>query len=315
MNNNGAPGRWPLVRLGELAEFRNGVNYNKANFGRGIKVINVADFQDRMVPDLDGLQEIDPTGVVRANHLLQPNDILFVRSNGNRLLIGRSMFIPDDAGRITHSAFTIRLRFTTTEVEPRFFAYLFRSDAIRDLLSSQGGGTNISNLNQDILASMSVPLPVLQEQQRIASVLSAYDDLIENNTRRIAILEEVARALYREWFVEFRFPGHEKVRMIETGSTSCPEGWIPRSLGKLVHGLRDAVDPKSIDANTPYVGLEHLPRRSTTLVEWGASGDVESMKLRFHSGDILFGKIRPYFHKVAVAPFDEIGRASCRESV
>jgi type I restriction enzyme S subunit len=294
------------VRLGELAEFRNGVNYNKSNFGEGIKVINVGDFQDRIVPDLDRLDEIDPHGVVRADHLLQPNDILFVRSNGNRLLIGRSMVVPEGAGRVTHSAFTIRLRFTAPNVEPRFFVYLFRSNAIRDVLSAQGGGTNISNLNQEILSSMRVPVPSVPEQRHIASTLSAYDDLIENNTRRIAVLEEMARALYREWFVEFRFPGHEKARMAKTRGKQFPEGWTYPPLGKLVHELRDTVDPKSIEAATPYVGLEHLPRRSTTLVDWGFSGDVESTKLRFCLGDILFGKIRPYFHKVAVAPFDGV---------
>ncbi|EQD70672.1 type I restriction-modification system specificity subunit, partial [mine drainage metagenome] len=68
-------------------------------------------------------------------------------------------------------------------------------------------------------------LPTLQEQRRIAAILSAYDDLIENNTRRIAILEEMARRIYEEWFVRFRFPGHEQTRMVDSDLGPMPEGW------------------------------------------------------------------------------------------
>ena len=70
--------------------------------------------------------------------------------------------------------------------------------------------------------------------------------------------------------------------------------------------MRDAVDPSAVDGATPYVGLEHIPRRSTTLDDWGRADEVTSLKLQFHRGDILFGKIRPYFHKVAWAPFDGV---------
>ena len=69
-------------------------------------------------------------------------------------------------------------------------------------------------------------------ETRIASILSAYDDLIENNTRRIKILEEMAQMLYREWFVNFRFPGHEKVRMVESELGPIPEGWRSRNAGR-----------------------------------------------------------------------------------
>ncbi len=76
-----------------------------------------------------------------------------------------------------------------------------------------------------LLKGMEIELPSLSEQRRIASILSAYDDLIENNTRRIAILEEMARRIYEEWFVRFRFPGHENVRMVESELGLVPEGW------------------------------------------------------------------------------------------
>lgn len=153
-----------------------------------------------------------------------------------------------------------------------------------------------------LLKGMEIDLPTLEEQRRIASILSAYDDLIENNTRRIAILEEMARRLYEEWFVRFRFPGHEDVRMVESELGLVPLGWSFTALGDLVDDMRDTVNPDAVAPDTPYVGLEHIPRRSIALADWGQATDVTSTKLRFREGDILFGKIRPYFHKVAVAP-------------
>jgi type I restriction enzyme S subunit len=298
--------KWPVVRLGTIAEFRNGLNYNKGNFGAGLKVINVKDFQDRLIADFTGLDEINPDGLVRDECFIRDGDILFVRSNGNRELIGRSMLVTGVREQISHSAFSIKTRFTTPDVLPRFYAYLFRTSLIRSELSNRGGGTNISNLNQDILNSLEVPKPPLPTQRKIAGVLSAYDDLIENNTRRIAILEEMAQAIYREWFVNFRFPGHEKVKLINSPLGTIPEGWKPLRLGDMAKEVRRGVDPSQVDPDTPYIGLEHLPRRSITLGEWGKAADVQSTKLAFRKGEILFGKIRPYFHKVGVAPVDGV---------
>ncbi len=229
--------RWEIVPLGTLADFRNGINYTKNNFGVGVKVINVKDFQDYSIARYDELDEINPKGVIRADSLLQNDDILFVRSNGNRRLIGRSLYIAKLGEQITHSAFTIRARFHSSAALPRFYAYLFRSSLIRNALSSYGSGTNISNLNQRILESLQVSLPPFQVQRKIAAILSTYDDLIENNIRRIKILEEMARLIYREWFVNFRFPGHEKVKMVNSRLDGVPEGWEVKPIGQVIETL------------------------------------------------------------------------------
>jgi type I restriction enzyme S subunit len=92
-------------------------------------------------------------------------------------------------------------------------------------LIAQAQGAAQQNLNQDKIKDFEIPCPELVEQRRIASLLSAYDDLIENNTRRIAILEEMARRIYEEWFVRLRFPGHEGLRMVESELGLVPEGW------------------------------------------------------------------------------------------
>ncbi|WP_424973462.1 restriction endonuclease subunit S [Dinoroseobacter sp. S124A] len=284
----------PKRKLGELGEFRNGLNYSKENFGTGLKVISVKDFGDRWRPDLTILDEISPAGMRIANSNLQRGDIVFVRSNGNKELIGRSMLIEDDLEDVSFSGFCIRFRPSDPNTNSRFLSLFFRTSLFRRVLSQQGKGTNINNLNQSILERMEVPFPQPIVQGRITEVASAYDDLIENNRRRIALWEEAARLLYREWFVHFRFPGHEHVKITD----GVPEGWERRTLGDVVDVIKDTVKPADFAEDDIHVGLEHIPRRSFTLANWEPAEDLASGKNRFSEGDILFCKIRPYFHKV-----------------
>ena len=191
----------------------------------------------------------------------------------------------------------------TTKIDGRYLYYLVVSPEFQSLAIAARTGAAQPFLSLGHLRSHRVRyLAEMFTQQRIASILSAYDDLIENNTRRIAILEEMARRLYEEWFVHFRFPGHEGVEF----DGDLPRGWRSAPLGDLVEERRDAVQPDAIDPDTPYVGLEHIPRRSITLREWSTASTVQSTKLLFVENDILFGKIRPYFHKVSLAPLSGV---------
>ncbi len=219
---------WSEIALGEIAEFRNGLNYTKANEGKGIKVINVKDFQDRFYPAYETLDEINPIGIVSEQSILHDGDIIFVRSNGNKDLVGRSIYIDRPEQDISFSGFCIRLRFTDKKLLSKFYAHFFRSPLFRKKLSLLGSGTNISNLNQKVLGGVKVPTPPLHEQRQILSILENYNNLIENNRRRIQLLEESARLLYREWFVHLRFPGHEHVKIVD----GVPEGWEKDEIGE-----------------------------------------------------------------------------------
>ncbi len=179
-------------------------------------------------------------------------------------------------------------------------------DTMKQQLKNVSKGATQDNLSLDKLLSFDILTPPLPTQHKIAAILSAYDDLIENNTRRIAILEEMAQSLYREWFVHFRFPGHEKIRMVESTLGMIPEGWEVQTLGTIAQENRRGTNPELIDPETPYFGLEHLPRKSIALANWGTAKEVQSTKLAFKKGEILFGKIRPYFHKVGVAPLNGV---------
>ena len=234
---------WETVKLGKLAEFKNGLNFSRESWGKGLKIIGVSDFKDRLFPKFDTLEEINPKGVVREVDHLKKNDIVFVRSNGNRQLIGRCLWLKELIEPVSHSGFTIRLRFKTDLVKVPFYVYLFRSEFIRCVLSDFGGGTNINNLNQGILSNLNVPKPPILVQEKIAAILLAYDELIENNQRRIALLEKMAEEIYREWFVRLRFPGHEKVKKVK----GVPEGWQRTKVVTLTSYLKRGVAPQYDD--------------------------------------------------------------------
>lgn len=294
---NDSKGVWKTVPLGALAEFRNGINYSKDNFGKGVKVINVKDFQDLSLAPFENLDEINPNGIVKEENFLLDGDIIFVRSNGNRQLIGRSLFVSKPLEKVTHSAFTIRTRFVSKHVFPRFFAYLFRSNIIRQYLSAHGNGTNISNLNQNILSNLEVPLPPFCEQRKIASILSTYDDLIENNTRRIEILEQMAKLIYEEWFVKFRFPGYEKVKMVSSELGEIPEGWevkkLPDLCSKVIDGTHDS--PKPSEKGYFLVTGKHIVNGFINFSDCYLISPEEHSKVIQRSkpekGDIIFSNI------------------------
>ena len=115
-------------------------------------------------------------------------------------------------------------------LDSRFLFYSFLKKGRNDELSGLFTGSTIKHLPREKLAKVYIDIPPLPIQQRIADILTAYDDLIENNRRRIALLEEAARLLYREWFVHFRFPSHEHVKIID----GLPEGWERPYLGDVV---------------------------------------------------------------------------------
>jgi type I restriction enzyme S subunit len=114
-----------------------------------------------------------------------------------------------------------------------------------ELLKSISTGAATKFLTLRILNDIEVELPPLPTQRKIAAILSAYDDLIENNTRRIAILEEMAQALYREWFVHFRFPGHESVRLVESELGPVPEGWEIKTISEICSRITSGGTPKT----------------------------------------------------------------------
>jgi type I restriction enzyme S subunit len=231
-------------------------------------------------------------------YALHDGDIVIART-GNTT--GYAKLIRDEQ-RAVFASYLIRVQLDQQKAVPGYVGRLVESDIYKRFVNSQKGGSAQGNANAQILTQFEFDLPPLGVQRKIAEVLATYDDLLANNHRRMALLEESARLLYQEWFVHLRFPGHEHKRLIN----GIPEGWGSKTLSDICSDIREMVLPESLDSGTPYIGLEHMPRRSISLAEWGMAQTVSSSKCRYRKGDILFGKIRPYFHKVGVAFTDGV---------
>jgi type I restriction enzyme, S subunit len=137
------------------------------------------------------------------------------------------------------------------KADVRFIKYLL--DTMKRDFKGISRGATQDNLSLDKLLSFDLPIPPLNTQQRIGDILSAYDDLIENNTRRIKILEQMAQMLYREWFVNFRFPGHETVKMVESEMGLIPKGWATQRIEDICSLIVRGVTPMYCRGSGRYI--------------------------------------------------------------
>ena len=155
--------------------------------------------------------------------------------------------------------------------------YLALSPIIRDpAVKSMTGASGRQRAILSSVEDVHVPAYSLPTQRKIASVLSAYDDLIENNTRRIKILEDMAQTLYQEWFVHFQFSGHENVPMVESALGPIPRKWKIGEFGDIVENVKEKVKPGKHLSHLPYVPIDCIPRRSVSLVEQKPSSEAKS---------------------------------------
>ena len=186
---------------------------------------------------------------------LQPYDIVFEVSGGSKdQPVGRAALVkPEMLAAFDQKAicasFCKLLRANTKVADPKFLFFFLESIYHnRHITRYQVQSTGISNFQfETFLDEQDVCLPPLDLQRKIAEVLSAYDDLIVNNTRRIQILEEMAQAIYREWFVNFRFPGHEQVETVDSDLGEIPARWEITSVGACASYINRGIAPKYDD--------------------------------------------------------------------
>jgi type I restriction enzyme, S subunit len=196
---------WVNQRLGDLATFRNGINFTKASRGDSIKIVGVKDFQNNYwAPPPDALDTVTTDGALPDSDLLKPNDVLFVRSNGNMELIGRCLLVGAVTDKITHSGFTIRARLKGHEVRPRYLCHFLKSSKARRAMIDSGIGTNIKSLNQATLSELVIPFPPCAEQSRIVNEIEALSTetqrLASIYRQKLAALDELKKSLLQRAF-------------------------------------------------------------------------------------------------------------------
>jgi type I restriction enzyme S subunit len=216
----------------------------------GINFIKAEALNGDVTLDRSGFTFIaDETHEKLKRSQLQENDVLITIAGAN---VGKCGFVrQNDIPANTNQAVGI-VRVNPTEANPRYIYYHFKQQSTFAMCQGIGGGQAAQpNINLTVLKGFKVRLPDTQRQDRIVEIIGAYDDLIENNKRRIELLEEAARQLYKEWFVRFRFPGHEHVKIID----GVPHGWEKKTIGEI---------SQTVGGGTP----------STAVPEYWDDGDI-----------------------------------------
>lgn len=248
--------------------------------GAHLPVLRVADVLDGHVQST-----IKPDGFT-AHHAdagpkaSRPGDIVLTTKG----TVGRVAIMPSDGPTYAYSPQLCYFRpLDGYSLAPRYLYYWFKSAEFwsqADAVKAQTDMADFISL-QDV-HSLTMRLPPIDEQKAIAEVLGALDDKIAANTAATRLADELVRAKYE----------------------ALEGDLVP--LGSIAASVRDQVDPKTAGPETPYVGLEHVPRRLMWLSDFESAAKVSSAKASFRAGDVLFGKLRPYFHKVVSAPFSGI---------
>ena len=224
---------WSEHNLDDLGEFKNGVNFSADKMGSGIALVNVKDITDSPLlhPERLNLVDVDLSGKNGQAYFAKEGDIFFVRSSVKREGVGAVGMLKNNSIPVIHCGFVIRYRIVDKQTDQRFLFYLLNSPIYREKVRGLSGGATIVNVSQESLKKLKLSKPILPTQKRIASILSAYDDLIENNLKRIKLLEEIAQRTYEEWFMKFRING-EQLPIDE--ATGLPIGWTGSPLGDLI---------------------------------------------------------------------------------
>jgi type I restriction enzyme S subunit len=175
---------------------------------------------------------------------VRAGDLLFARQSLVAAGAGKCALVRCTAETTTFESHLIRVRLDQYKADPEFYHYYFLSPLGKANVQSLVMQVAAAGIRGSELATLHVPVPPLPIQRRIAGILSAYDDLIENSQRRIKILEEMARRLYREWFVHFHFPGHEGCRFVDSPLGEIPEGWEVTRLGDVTSKIGSGATPK-----------------------------------------------------------------------
>jgi len=327
-------GEWRERPLEEMCAFLNRGTAPSYVDLEGLMVLNQKCVRDGRVL-LDQARRTDPTVKrISKERVLKPFDVL-VNSTGVGTLgrVAQVLTLPEAATVDSH--ITI-IRADPQKVFPRYIGYALRKYQ-PEIEALAEGSTGQTELSRARLAKLRIALPPPIEQRAIACILGTLDDKIELNRRMSQTLEEMARAIFKSWFVDFD-PVRAKAavrrehpdwtnaqvsraacpnlkpeiaelfpdRLVDSELGEIPEGWEVGTLGDVAQHPRRGVQPNRVAPDTPYIALEHMPRRCIALSDWGTAEGIESNKFEFRKGEVLFGKLRPYFHKVGVAPVDGV---------
>jgi type I restriction enzyme S subunit len=280
---------WKNVCLGDLFEIKHGYAFKGEYFGtKGTHVVlTPGNFFDEGGFKKKGDKEKWYSGEIPSDYILQKGDLLVAMTEQAEGLLGSAAIVPKSDLYLHNQR--LGLVQNLKGIDSRFLYYVFNSASVRQQIRSSCSGVKVRHTSPSRIYEVKIPLPDLPTQRKIAGILSAYDDLIENNLRRIKILEEMAQSLYREWFVHFRFPGNESARFIDSSLGRIPKGWEVRK----ILDFADVIYGFSFKANRFNTAGEGVPVVRIRNIQDGKSETYSEEegdpKHRIKNGDILVG--------------------------
>lgn len=215
----------PVKSLAEIAEFvQYGYTASASEHPVGPRFLRITDIVPFQI-DWDSVPYCEIDEKARGKFSLATGDIVIARTGAT---VGYAKLIRDNPESV-FASYLVRIRVDHQLADPGYVGRIVESDVYKQFVMSRVGGAAQPNANAKVLSAFRLPIPNRSTQSRIVEILSAYDDLIENNRRRIQLLEQATRLLYKEWFVHLRFPGHEHTPIID----GVPEGWEKKPLGTI----------------------------------------------------------------------------------
>lgn len=221
---------WQKIKLSELYDVHNGLSKGRQFFGTGYPFLTFSNvFNNWFLPEhLESL--VQTTDKEREACSILAGDVFITCTSETMDELGMSSVALKDYPNATYNGFTKRLRPITDKVYPRYIGYYLRTPKFRGQFMAFSSMTTRASLANNDLLNMEVELPPMDTQHRIATILSHYDSLIENYQKQIKLLEEAAQRLYKEWFIDLRFPGHDSTNIVN----DVPEGWEKKKVGELI---------------------------------------------------------------------------------
>jgi len=282
---------WPITRMGDHFRVKHGFAFKGQYFTNDgpYVLLTPGSFHEEGGYRDQGEKTKYYTGDVPDGFVLDKGDLIVAMTEQAPGLLGSSAWIPE-TGRFLHNQRLGRIvDLDERRLNKRFLYYLFNTKHVRNQISATASGGKVRHTAPERISQVRFPLPPTDTQYRIADMLSAYDDLIENNRRRIALLEDAARQLYREWFVSFRFPGHERTPI----TNGLPEGWSNQRLDGIANVNGEAL-PGSYDGEIEYVDIASVIPGEITKTTTYAFRDAPSRARRVvKHGDIIWSCVRP----------------------
>jgi len=195
------PKRWDVASLLEYGSFKNGMNFTKGESGSVLKCLGVGNFKLlATITCMDNIDEIELNTLPSDDYLLKDGDIVFVRSNGNKALVGRCLTIYPNKEKVTFSGFCIRYRIEKSAITAEYLNFLFRTPSMKRQMLSGGQGANIQNISQGTLSALRIPVPPLEKQQTFSKIVSFHSELMKKLNINIVETNDMFDSISQTYF-------------------------------------------------------------------------------------------------------------------